>query len=410
MDALLGGWEDSLRGVAESTISNQSSHMQKWRAFLDYVGINDEWLDRFRPEQRQRIVGAFAKKIRNNKFGKTKKKTLKCCTIRATISNVSTTFRLNGKKDPRLDDHNQKCIALQRQLNGYEDADPNVKNQLPIPIHVLKNMLSSATGELETATAELLSGATFFGMRSCEYLNVGNDSNKLVDPDEPSNERRTIPLRLSDLRFFHNNMEITNRRLLSQADFVQITFRFQKNKNKFESINQFRANDPSFCPVLIWARIKQRILSYRNTSDESFVYVFEVSGRLYDVTSAHARSLLRHYVKLDDPLGLQYDLSRIGTHSIRVTLVMVLHTAGAGNRYIMGIGRWKSKAFQKYLRQDMPDFNKGISTLIASSKATFLCAPSKTPVLPHLHSFLCPDNGLHTDSFQSAPQTIYQWI
>ena len=95
----------------------------------------------------------------------------------------------------------------------------------------------------------------FFGMRSCEYLTV-------------KGSRKTKQLTVKEIRFFKNNVELKDKKnpLISYADTVSITFVFQKNKKKMITVTQPRSGK-NICPVMVWAKIILRVLSYKGTSE-----------------------------------------------------------------------------------------------------------------------------------------------
>ena len=93
--------------------------------------------------------------------------------------------------------------------------------------------------------SQLLIGAFFFAMRSCEYLNV-------------SGERRTKLLIISNIRFYLRRQLISHDHPdLPLADSVSITFLFQKKEVRDDTITQHRSNDNVLCPVRQWASLVQ---------------------------------------------------------------------------------------------------------------------------------------------------------
>jgi len=71
----------------------------------------------------------------------------------------------------------------------------------------------------ESTLSELIRGAIFVAMRSCEYLEVAGG------------ERRTKKLRLRNIRSFIGRRELLHTSPdLHRADSVPINFEYQKNK------------------------------------------------------------------------------------------------------------------------------------------------------------------------------------
>ena len=110
---------------------------------------------------------------------------------------------------------------------------------------------------IDEALGQLASGAFFFGMRSCESLTV------FVS-------QKTKRFKIRNVRFFRNNIEITDKRsaILKFIDTVSITFEIQKNKKKNITVSQQRSGK-DICPVIIWAEIAQRVLLCRGAENAS---------------------------------------------------------------------------------------------------------------------------------------------
>lgn len=250
--------------------------------------------------------------------------------------------------------------AIARQIHGYKQQDPNIKNQQFLPISSFIDIYNDNSTPLHTDLGQLTAGALFFAMRSCEYTNVQSK--------EP---RKTKILCLRNIRFFYNDSEMSNPDNFHQADFVSITFEFQKNLQKNKTISQHKTNT-NFCPVKFWASIKKRILSYPKTSESSKVNLFLQNGKLVEITSAQIQSHLKAHVLNINPLQQKYQFSCIGTHTICTSLAMILNDQQVATYIIQPIGRWRSVAFMKYIRSALPSFTKGISQLMVNSEDPFI--------------------------------------
>ena len=186
---------------------------------------------------------------------------------------------------------------------------------------------------------ELTTGALFFGMRSCEYLQV-------------TGERKTKLLRLKNIRFFIQKRELnklSNTSSLFQATTVTITFEFQKNGDKEADITMHR-NNKELCPVKAWATIVSRILSYPSTSLFSPVNTILINGSLSLISSKEVIHHIRSTVDVlgEDTLGISP--KDVGVHSIRCSFAMFLYTQFVKTDKIMLQGRWKSDAFLVMIR------------------------------------------------------------
>jgi hypothetical protein len=183
-------------------------------------------------------------------------------------------------------------ILLKRQLSAYKAQDPNEKRQKAVPISVITKVVqifAQSKDSLSSACAQLIVGAFFFAMRSCEYSKTSS----------PTESTTTKLLTLRNIRFFKNSELIPHsHRALAHADIVSITFESQKNKTKFQTISLHKS-DAALCPVSTWAAIVQRIRSYPSTSDSTRVNTYQTSGgKLLHISSAQIRQKIRSAASL----------------------------------------------------------------------------------------------------------------
>ena len=358
-------WSSYKKGLSGETHKKQIAHFEKWRKHIQNAGIRDVWLSSLNQPDKNFILAGFAQEIRDNNYGKVKtKKKLMADTVASTISSISTTFRENGYRNPSLDDDNQRSIFLQRQIRGFKREDPLPQGQQCLPLSAFKEIYNDTSCPLHITLGQLISGALFFACRSCEYSKVNNDE-----------DRKTKTLLLENIRFFKDYTEISNISHIDTSDFVQITFISQKTELRHQSIIQHKSFT-NFCPVKIWASIKKRVLSYPNTSEKSKVNLFLQDNRLVEITSEAIRKHIRRHVLLIDPLQLHFNQKRIGTHTIRTSFAMILHSVGIAKVTVMLIGRWASDAYLRYIRHNLADFSKNISAQMVKSNELFYNIPA----------------------------------
>ena len=225
-----------------------------------------------------------------------------------------------------------------------------------------------AVSELDFAIADLVIGAFFFGMRSCEYSTVR------------TKQTRTRRLCLRNIRFFQGRRQLFIDDDLSLADTVSITFEFQKKDLRNETVTM-DANDDNdiLCPVKAWVRIVRRVAAMPGTTTDTPVNAFFL-GAEKEITSVMIIARLRAVVDILGKDVLGYESSDIGTHSLRSGCAMALHLAGVPVYMIMLIGRWSSDAFLRYIRRQVREFSAGVS---------------KRMVQP-FPFFTIPDNFAHT--------------
>ena len=240
---------------------------------------------------------------------------------------------------------------LQKQFQGYKNEDPPEKQQRAVPLSVIRRLNDVAKTELEKAIAILDAGAIYFAMRSCEYLSVPDAKNK-----------RTKLLCIRNFRFFKNNREINIKsKNIANADCVAITFEFQKNDERNETVTQEWTDDPLLCPVKSWANTINRILSYPKTLSGSSINTFRLKRRMYFISSSENMKLLQRTVSSMDKISLGFEPDKIGTHSILSGGAMAIKLSGAEDSKIRLIGRWKSNSFMKYIRKQILQFSSKIS-------------------------------------------------
>ena len=346
------------------------------------MGIEDEFVTKYSKEQRTHLLSAFAGACRRNLYGKTNKTSLTGGTVKSTIAHVRATFRTHLRPDPALDANEKPSLFLQRQIVGYIDGDASPKQQKALPLSVFKRLHENRFTPLDEVLGQLACGAFFFGMRSCEYLTVAGT-------------RKTKRLKIKNIRFFKNNEELVDKRspLLRYADTVSITFEFQKNRQKNMTVSQPRSGK-EICPVIIWAKIVQRILQYKGSSEHTSVNAIFIGGKLRYVTSGEMLKQIKHTV--DNMTGLGFTGDDVGTHSIRASLAMALYLSKRAISTIMLLGRWSSDAFLLYVRRQVQEFSAGVSADMVSNESFF--------TIPNLD--IADDDDPRTRNCRSFANTI----
>jgi len=195
-------------------------------------------------------------------------------------------------------------------------------------------------------------------MRSCEYTKVSQ--NKIY----PEASCRTKLLCLRNFRFFRGSCLLNNfhdDHFL--ADSISITFEFQKNEERQETVTQEKSNDPSLCPVQSAASIIMFIVQIPGASPDISINLFRNGdGSVVLVSSSTMLATLRHAA---DSMGkdvLGFTSSKIGCHSIRSVCAMALFLASYPGFTIMLIGCWRSYTFLRYIRKQIQQFYSGISS------------------------------------------------
>ena len=218
---------------------------------------------------------------------------------------------------------------------------------------VLRKMMNLACTKLAIAIVWLLIGAIFFCMRSCEYLQTCKDEEK----------KTTRIIRLGDIKFkLRGKMLKHSAKNLEKADIVMITFRFQKNDWRSQTVHIFKTNDTLLCPVKSWAKTIQRITkTVPEFSDDTPVCAFWDGKRVILLSSDVVREKLRTVVDLMGEVVLGFSQDEAGLHSIQAGGAMAMFLLGICEIIIQRVGRWSSFAFLEYIREQVECFTAGVS-------------------------------------------------
>ena len=367
MDLLTEGLSDSSNGCAPGTQSKQAGCFARWCRFLDAVGIDNHFLDDWTIINKICLLCAFARSVRRNMFGKRKKIQLAGCTVSSTIANLCSAFRENFRSDPAVDENNNVCLILKRQLKKYIAEDPETIHQMSLPIIVFLKIWRAQHSPRSKALAQLIVGALFYGMRSCEYSTV-------------SGARMTKKLTIREIRFFQQRREIpkthANLNILKFSSLVSITFIIQKNGTKYATITQ-HASGKEICPVKAWAAITSRILSKKSANlDTEVDTYFDENGNKENITAKEVATHIKSFVTTIGKSILGFSANRVGTHSIRTSFAMFLYLRNVHPSTIMLQGRWSSDAFLLYVRPQVQQFSTGLSSKMV--QGNFFTIPEVT--------------------------------
>ena len=98
---------------------------------------------------------------------------------------------------------------------------------------IFLKLLLRKEDDLAKATGQLTSGAMFFGMRSYKYVTTTSS-----EYNNPNTKR----LSLRNIQFYKGRGKLHQKdaHLEREAYSVSITFEFQKNRKKIETIAQFQ--------------------------------------------------------------------------------------------------------------------------------------------------------------------------
>lgn len=190
-------------------------------------------------------------------------------------------------------------------------------------------------------------------MRSCEYSKVNT----------AASARKTKKLRIRNIRFFRNGRIIAQTDpTLPASDYVSITFEDQKNGDKMDTITQQASGDLILCPVRAWASIVRRILTYPTTTPDSHVNTVYTGGEVSEIKATEISTAIKAAVTAIGFEKLGFKASEAGTHSIRSGAAMAMYLDEVPVYTMMLLGRWSSDAFLRYIRKQVEQFSRNVSS------------------------------------------------
>jgi len=206
---------------------------------------------------------------------------------------------------------------------------------------------------------QLILLAFFFALRSCEYLRVGSSTTPA--------DRRTLPLCTRSFVFWKNNRIVPHTLInLDCPDSVSIVFKFQKRDIRDEIISQSSTAHPKHCPVKVSRCIVNRMHTLINKQQATLdtpIFVFaDSAGVVVELTSTAALKMLRHFLSSTDTVSYGIVVALVGLHSIRSSAAMAMYLANVPVFTMMLLGRWASLAFLNYIRKQVEEFNRNVST------------------------------------------------
>jgi hypothetical protein len=185
----------------------------------------------------------------------------------------------------------------------------------------------------------------------------------------PSSEpRQTIPVRRKDVKLWKNGRQLPHSSplaVLLTADAVTIGLENQKNGFKNCTLHHYASGDASFCPVRSIAYLVHEIAS-RGPETPLGTFLDE-GGAWRRVSSSDIRAAVLQGAVADNLVAAGYDLTRIGSHSLRAGGATNLKIRGYSDALIKKLGRWSSDTFLKYIQSQIGELTQGVASAMAES-------------------------------------------
>jgi hypothetical protein len=144
-----------------------------------------------------------------------------------------------------------------------------------------------------------------------------------------------------------------------------------------------RSGHPFLCPVKAWASIILRISAYPSATDTTQVNSYMTkSGKLSCIALSHIQTRLKAATTAVGEASLGFRIDDIGCHSLRSGSAMAMYLAHIPITTIQRIGRWKSTAFLRYIREQVDCFTTNVSTKMISVQSFFTIPEPDSQLLP----------------------------
>ena len=236
-----------------------------------------------------------------------------------------------------------------------EDLAPKAQHALPnTTVLWIATAFHQASVRLQT-TAALIILAYFFLLRVGEYTESRNTSR----------EKRTIPLRKCDVTMLQGDQRLDRNAPLSTlltATGCTICLENQKNGVKDQTLYHDASGQELLCPVRAMAHLLYQI---RDRSDDTPLGSFTENGKLKKITANAVLAAVRLGASEDHLDSAGYDMTRIGTHSLRASGAVRLKLAGADDGLIKRLGRWSGDTYQRYIQPYIGPITGGCAARMA---------------------------------------------
>ena len=282
-------------------------------------------------------------------------------TVRDAASNLAAAFRGNFERSPfHVKGSAQLLPTVRTLLKAFDNADPPPQRQKAITPKLLRKfyqLLASGPKNSRVSayahTADLVLGAFFFAMRSCEYTKTARPG-------------RTKRVRMGCIVFrtlSRRVLKLTDPDLLNVADYVTIVFEDQKNGKKMDARTQRRSGHAYLCPILRWGSAVQRIIAtIPSWTDQTTMCSVQLDGKILEISNVFVRKLLRHTCFLFGGFAtFGFHPHEIGNRSLRSGAAMSLFLMDHSPAKIMILGRWSSDAFLVYIRPQVLEWTNNMS-------------------------------------------------
>lgn len=358
-------------GVVEQRSNTADRQWQLWLDFCATLSVDPWFREGHDPVP---YLQVFAARYRDGRIAP-RGKPVRSGTVEGALRSIGQTYKGVGAPDIRLDSHGNVDFRLGRQLRSYTKEDPAPHRVKPVPIQVVRMIVSQAYGAPQAedgfrAIADMTCIGFFFLCRSGEHTK------------NPTN----TPFTAADVRIYIGN-RLLLWRVAATADLLAATsarliFTTQKSCVKGETVGHGLSGNALTCPVLALVRRLLYIRNHNMSDDTPLCTYRDVHNKTRYVTSNNVTVALRAALALVDPATVDIQPHEIEARSLRAGGASALMAAGIDQNTIQLLGRWHSDAMLRYLHvQALPIIQRLAARMFNQGSISF--APGLlVPALP----------------------------
>jgi hypothetical protein len=306
--------------------------------------------------ERSKLFLAFAIALRRGNYDAGRRVSSE--TVTETLRWCAGCMVENGFADPRRADPGQHYLdqCFSKQLAKWKEEDPPPKPQQALPsstVQWISHQYAQAATKRMRIVGDLIVLAFFFLLRVGEYT-------------KSSGERRTVPLRRQDIRFWQDTQLVPHDappESLLTATGVTIHLENQKNGTRNAVLHHYSSGVPGFDPVQSAARL---VLAIRHLPPNTPLGTFvDDRGKQRQASADDIRTAIRIGAVGDNLTSYGYKLAQIGSHSLRSGGAVHLKLAGYDDDMVKKLGRWSSNTYLRYIQSQIGQLTTGVATNMA---------------------------------------------
>ena len=335
-------------GVSTGRSSAANTHWSKWVNYTTLLG-----LDPFLKTVKDKIpvVQVFLRRVRTGQSSALQRP-IKSQSAEDYLRSVAQAYLAMGAPDPRLDASGAVDFRITRMLKAYSKQDPPPNRVKPVPVPVLRRIMSVANATEDPfaqGLADMICLAFFFLLRPGEYAKSQSESTPF--------EFKDVQLFLGQQRL---QLDTATPAQIFSCTFASLTFDKQKNAVRGEVAGHAPTGAADLCPVRSIGRRILHLRAHNAPPNTPLSQVFTDNGPQHITPSDITRAIRLAVTYLGPSLGfLPQDVS---ARCLRATGANALLCGGVDTDVIRLLGRWRSDEMLRYLHTQagpvLRDFSK----------------------------------------------------